>query len=231
MRTHEDLVNDKAWQKCEAGHDSHEIMPVETEIGEMWVYDHFKYMGFAGYCSGQDDISRTLAMYGRWEPEETKVARRILENGNRDDLFIDIGSHIGWFSKLARSYGYDVLAFEADAQNIQLYKKNTDDHCTVTRVWFGEDTEDIDLPKNKRVVLLKIDIEGAEQFALVALRHSLDLVDNILMEISPTFNDTYPALVDNLYKYGFTPYFMNGKPFDFNYDFAQDNLLFVRESE
>lgn len=227
MKTHADMVRNKAWQKCEAGHKSHDIITVPTDLGDMFIYDFEKYMGFDGYCSGQDDISKTLKLYGRWEVEETALVRRVLETGNREALIIDVGAHVGWFSKLAQSMGYtNIKGYEADTENIELYLKNTGTKCEITNIWFDENAE-VEF-KAGRVELLKIDIEGAERHAINTLRHTIPLVDNILIEVSPVFNDSYPDLIESLRADGFKVFNMDGTPFNFQYDFNQTNLWLTR---
>lgn len=232
MKTHADMVRNKAWQKCEAGHKSHDIITVPTDLGDMFIYDFEKYMGFDGYCSGQDDISKTLKLYGRWEVEETALVRKVLETGNRNAKIIDIGAHIGWFSKLAQSMGYKyIYGFEADDENIELYKNNTAHECWITSIWFDENAslkDEQGLNDNGRIELLKIDIEGAERHAISAVRHLLPNVDNILIEVSPVFNDSYPELIDSLRADGFKVFNMDGTPFNFQYDFDQTNLWLTR---
>lgn len=227
LKTHDDMMREKAWQSCQAGHTKHDRKVVDTEIGKMTIYDYEQYMGFNGYCSGQDDISRTLDLYGRWEVDETAVAREVLEAGNRNNLFIDVGSHVGWFSRLAQQYGYQVHAYEADLENIELFTTNTEGIAVVNHIWFGEDSK-IAPPFERDIELLKIDIEGAEKHAIRVFKDSLPRVKNILIEVSPCFNDSYPQLIGLLQDLGFSAYFMDGQPFDNKYDFDQTNLLLKR---
>lgn len=212
---------------CEAGHKKHDRLVVDTELGKMTIFDTEKYMGFKGYCTGQDDISKTIEMYGRWEVEETAVARKVLEAGNPKNLFIDVGSHIGWFSRLAQSYGYQVHAYEADLENIELFTTNTEGIAVVNHIWFDENAK-IAPPFERDIELLKIDIEGAERHAIRVLKDSLPRVKNILIEVSPCFNDGYPQLIGLLQDLGFSAFFMDGRPFDHKYDFNQTNLLLRR---
>lgn len=227
MKTHQDMVDSKAWQQCQAGHKSHDRITVPTDIGDMIIYDSEKYMGFDGYCSGQDDISRTLKLYGRWEVEETAVVREVLEAGDRNNFFIDVGSHVGWFSRLAGQYGYPVIAYEADKENIELFEINTEGKAEVHHIWFDENTPQIEAI-DRDIELLKIDIEGAEKHAIKALGKLLPRVKNILMEVSPTFNDSYPMLIVAIQHMGFKAFYMSGMPFDNDYSYSQTNLLFRR---
>lgn len=226
MKTHKDMTDSKAWQLCQAGHKSHDTIVVPTELGDMRIYDFEQYMGFDGYCSGQDDISKTLQLYGRWEVDETAVAKQILEAGDKHSMFIDAGAHIGWFGRLARKYGYYTMAYEADAENIQLYKENNPKAIMVHH-WF-EAGNKVPTPWNGNVELLKIDVEGAEEHVIEYFDDILHIVKNILMEVSPVFNDSYPALIEKLERKGFTAFYMDGREFDHKFDFDQTNLIFRR---
>ena len=97
---------------CQAKHKKHDRLLVDTQQGEMYVYDYDQYNGFNGYCTGQDDISRTLQNTGVWEPIETAIIKEILENGDRNASVIDFGTHIGWFTLMAAEAGYKVIGYE-----------------------------------------------------------------------------------------------------------------------
>lgn len=62
---------------------------------------------------------------GRYEPQTTRLFRQLLRPGM---IVIDIGAHIGYFTRLAAEHvgkkGY-VYAFEADSENRNLLEKNT----------------------------------------------------------------------------------------------------------
>lgn len=211
---------------CQAGHSTHDKVEVNSVLGNMWVYHYDKYKDFNGYCTGQDDISRTIVNTRMWEPDITEVATQILKFGNRDNVFVDIGSHIGWFSRLAENQGYKVMAYDGDSDNIESLNQNTL-YTKANLIWFEEGTQ----IKNKidtGIELMKIDIEGAEQYAIKAFEQYLGKTKNILMEVSPVFNDSYPALIQKLVEIGFTPYEIDGSLFNFDYSFAQTNLLFKR---
>lgn len=239
MKTHADMTEQKAWQKCQAGHERHERILVDTELGKMWVFDWDKYKGFDGYCTGQDDISRTLKLYGVWEPAESKVIRGVLEAGDRSKKVLDIGAHIGWYSLMAARMGYQVMAIEADSENCELLKLNAQLHgikvagtqapeITIYNFWIDQSKKDIQLSGDFELV--KIDIEGAEQHAIKMIESSFTKghVQNLFMEISPVFNDSYPALVEKLRGYGYMPHLLDGTLFFDDFNFAQDNFLFKR---
>lgn len=213
---------------CEYRHKDHKTLEVDTILGSMTVYNWNKYYTTEGYCSGRDDISRTLFNEGVWEKLETVVVMDILKKGNRSDLVVDIGAHIGWFSRMANQLGYRVEAYEADKQNIELLILNTDDSLiNIHYQWVDEESEPLEI--SQEILLVKIDIEGLEQAAVNMLCKQFEnqQVKYALIEISPIFNDSYPGLVNQLENYGYKT-LRNGKVFDGDYDFKQDNFLFVR---
>jgi len=214
--------------KCQAGHTSHEIKAVETAIGSMVIWDHTRYMDFPGYCTGQDATSGVLAVEPHWELVLFPRVNKILELGNKDDLVIDCGSHIGWYSKLARNHGYDVIAFEGDLENVKMTELNAPG-VDARQIWFDEDMGE-PFESDRNIEFLKLDIEGAEQYAIKYLQKVLPRTKNIMMEVSPTFNDSYPALLDSL-KDMFEITYSDGKPFDFKYDFTQTDLFLRRKND
>lgn len=212
---------------CQAGHKVHSTKKVQTVLGEMTIYDWEQYMNFKGYCSGQDDVSKTLDLYGKWDIEETHLINNILSAGSRDGAFVDIGSHVGYFSLLAHQLGYEVFAYEGDLENVQLSIINVP-NIKAKGIWFNEKTPKTRW-KDKRIKLMKIDIEGNERFAIDYFWKQIEarLVDNIIIEVSPTFNGSYPELLERLFKIGYRAFEIDGRPFDNNWQFSQKDLWLV----
>lgn len=224
--------------KCQAGHKKHEGKTVPTRIGAMYVYDCDAYpKDIQGYCNGKDDISRSLISKGSWADEETTEIINILAK-NRDygitQRIIDFGCHIGWYTIIAANMGYMVEAIDGDRENVNMTKVNSitslvSDRVNVRHMWIDGDTNYIpDL--TSEVELIKIDLEGNEQYAIKLIEPLLaeKKVKHIHMEVSPVFNNSYPGLVDKIAGYGFIPY-IDGKLFNYIYDFPQANLLFKRK--
>jgi hypothetical protein len=233
MKTYEQILEEKAWKFCQAGHKDHEIEIVPTIIGDMYAYKTDLYMGFDGYCSGQDDISRTLKLYGVWEPVESAIIKNILENGDRTKTVIDIGAHTGWYSLMAAKAGYPVFAIEADPNNIEVMKKNAGLNgvsLLIKEMWVDEDTATSkDLLDCELVV---IDIEGNDDHAVHFCKDLFEKhrVANAMIEISPCFNDRYPSMVNFIKSCGYRAWYADAdkREFDDDYSTPQFNLLFVR---
>lgn len=234
---------------CEAGHKGHERTIVSTVIYDglellMQVYDAEVYRDTRGYCTGDDDVSRTIISNGMWEPDETRLFMQILNQDDKAGLVLDFGAHVGWFSIIAAKLGYKVRALEGDPENLQVLKENAElngvgNKIMATFAWVDE--HQLSLPGMQTfplapVELIKIDLEGNEQHAIRLCQPWLEhrRAKYVLMEVSPVFNDSYPALVQQIVDYGYRAYqagpnLSQLEPFDFNYDFPQTNLLFVRQ--
>lgn len=239
MKTHQQMLDEKAWKFCQAGHKEHELEIVDTELGKMWAYKTDLYMGFDGYCSGQDDISRTLKLYGVWEPTESKIVRDILDAGDRRLPVYDIGAHTGWYSLMAAQYGYAVRAIEADPNNIQVMQANAElmgikvagteaPEITIYEIWVDEDTKPAESLGEAELII--IDIEGNDMHAVRMYRDLFKKrkVKNAMIEISPCFNDKYPVMVNFIKNCGYEAYDLEGKKFNDDYSTPQFNLVFRR---
>lgn len=227
---------------CQAGHLNHNTLQVQTRVGPMEVFNWELYKDFAGYCTGQDDVSRTLINQGHWEPVESQIVRDVLMLGDRAMGIIDVGAHIGWYSIMAAKMNYAVMAFEGDAENCAVLKRNAKlNHCadkiSIYNWWIDASHPPIN-PEDKHFV--KMDIEGNERYAVAMfaplLRHGG--ANYVLMEVSPIFKPGYPRVVAQMQEWGYEAYRLPDKPtalrellkshkFDANWDFGQANFLFV----
>ncbi len=173
-----------------------------------------------------------------------------------EDLIIDIGGNIGWYSLVLSSRNKPtVLAFEPDCfnysilkNNIELNKKNnihvfnlgvSDKPGKMTLHLYKKynqgrhsfikqrnsvgtaEVETIQLDgflktqgfDNRKIKLIKIDIEGYEYAAMLGAAHALALTDYLMTEFSPgmmkEINHDPMAYIDLIKSYGFTPWIIN----------------------
>jgi hypothetical protein len=192
-------------QVCQAGHEHHQskivsvildgqpAVPDLPEIPHEWactwdmhVWDIDLYMGQTGiYCTGQDETSLSIASQGIWEGFETLAALEILQTPG---LVVDVGAQVGWYTMLAAVNGCDVIAVEADPENVRLLEKNTAqfEHVEIVHGWVGETTGPA-YPEPTR--LLKVDIEGLEREAVRVFWPALVLhdIDWVMLELTPSF--------------------------------------------
>jgi hypothetical protein len=171
----------------------------------MTVFNADEYRNTEGYCPGDDDVSRTISTYGIWEPIETGMFITTLRR--TPGIVIDFGSQIGWYSMLATRLGKTVLGIEGVAEHMALTKQNSQPNLLwQAHHWVGEDTPTLPVANCPPIAMVKIDLEGSERHAVRCIQEliSAGLVSNILMEVSPVFNDSYPALVAHLLMSGFS---------------------------
>jgi hypothetical protein len=181
----------------------------------MIIFDWSQYRGLTGeYCTGQDDVSMTLEQTGSWDIPMTKLINELTHKGA---LFVDVGCHIGYFSRVATNNGCEVIAYDGDAENLELFTINNP-NASANLFWFDEN---IGWIEPMRIDLLKIDIEGAERFAIEYF--SLCKIKNIIIEVSPVFNDSYPELINRLSD-TYNVYNLDGTKFNFDFNFAQTDL-------
>lgn len=172
-----------------------------------------------GYCMGDDDVSRTICSVGHWEPVESASFVNAIRGSSDRGVVIDFGAQIGWYSRLASVYRCPVLAIEAVPEHVDLLRQNTPSTVAIAMMWVDGTVYPISATNAPRVACAKIDIEGGEVHAMWMLSELLDagLVDNILMEVSPVFNDTYPGIIRDLMGRGFTAEVCNPhQPFAFD---------------
>lgn len=210
---------------CQAGHLIHSHRTVMTDVGSMVVYDWEQYMDFEGFCTGQDDVSMTLCQTGTWDKPIKELIERLTFGRQEKGMFIDVGSHVGYFSRLAANYHMPVMAYEAESESVAILRENVPT-ADAHQIWFDEKTEQAIFNPYLKVDIMKLDIEGSEQYAIRYFWHMIlnDQIENIIMEVSPTFNDSYPELLRQLERQGYTIRELSGEHFNWNFNFAQTNL-------
>ena len=198
---------------CEFGHTAHKARHASTVDGEFVVWDWDTYADLdSGYCPGRDDTSRTLLLYGIWEPPDWRRFTSLIRRG---DVVYDFGSHIGWYTRAALKRGASVYAVDADPEMMRLLHANTrpwHSDLTTETVWALEAHP----PEAERIRILKADIEGAE---IDAVDHFWPLIrrgaiDFIFLEASPEFDSYYPDLIDLIRSNGYSAETVDGEPLE-----------------
>lgn len=167
-------------------HETHATKTVRTVQGDFLIYDWTQYQDEEGYCSGKDDVSMTLDLYGIWEPIDYERSR------HAKGFLVDFGAHIGWYAR-----GHECLAVEPDPENVRLLRANTD--AEIFEGW----TFDIG-SLTRRPDFVIADIEGDEYDAMRLIRPWLGEIPLLLIECSPEFGDYYPALIDEMHAAGYS---------------------------
>lgn len=77
---------------------------------------------------GPEYISNYIRTYYCWEPITTEIVLELLKDATPNTIFVDIGANIGYFSMLAASKNFHVVAFEPVEANLSLLKKSIADN-------------------------------------------------------------------------------------------------------
>lgn len=91
------------------------------KIGEGPIITHD---GMMMYLNKHDNVlSRHLAYHKVWEPYQTLVTKKFLQNNTE---FVDVGANIGYYSILAASVAKTghITSFEPEPNNFEILKKN-----------------------------------------------------------------------------------------------------------
>lgn len=177
--------------------------------------------------SQDNEIIREILLENRYSIDE-----RITLEGT----VLDIGAHIGIFSRLALTRGCEVISVEPEAKNFRLLQINAPGALFINKAvssikdWTylevhptrGEmhhlsdhgvkvPTTTLDELITKKINVLKMDIEGGEYDALMKCS-KLDLVEQITMEYHLGI-ERAAELITLLNFRGFKPVYINGEDF------------------
>lgn len=104
-------------------------------------YENFSFDFFIHSPNEDVVVSKFIKDNKVWEDSLSKIW---LDSINEGDLVIDIGANIGWYSKIARMKGAEVIAFEPDPRNFEILKLNCPD-CILLNYAVGDSSEDLHL--------------------------------------------------------------------------------------
>jgi FkbM family methyltransferase len=90
-------------------------------------------------------VSRKILKRGVWESELTKIW---MDHISKNNLILDIGANIGWYSKIALLKEAEVFSFEPDPRNFKLLEINCKD-ANVINAAVGDSTNDLKIKFNE----------------------------------------------------------------------------------
>lgn len=185
-------------------HASHAKKTVKINGLELTVYDWEQYKNVTGYCTGKDDVSRTLLNGELWHKESHDEVLSIL---NGEGIVLDFGAHIGWYSVLAGIKGHQVYAYEGDNENARVLEHNAEVNCpgkvTVRPYWVDDDSVPLHITQD--IKLLKSDLEGQDHNA-VRMCDKLfreKRIEFAYIEVSPVLNEAHNILIETIEDYGY----------------------------
>ncbi len=163
----------------------------------------------------RDAVTEAIREHGCWEPDETEIILELLPPSQAGSgYFVDVGAQLGYYSLIAASRGYKVIAFEYDidvyatlVENVRLngfqglitpyrrYVCDTSDGLGkgVPRVSIDSIADDFRFA-SYGIRLLKVDVEG---FDPLVIRGAMECfrqgsIHAAIVEISPKFETKTP---------------------------------------
>lgn len=212
-------------------HKTHRMLTVEASLDHElhdwptarlgWEQPVFVGEPSEGYCTADQDVSRSIVLHGCWEAFGSLLAAQILACDRA--VVVDVGSNVGWYTNLAGAFAHDVLAIDADEANIAAvemgwWANDWQGGLATCRGWIGHQSPQVE-PHPIR--LMKIDIEGLEEQALAVFARCLPTTDFVLAEVSPVLGSV--EWVEQLCSLGFRGYRVPEKGYDVRF-FEADPL-------
>lgn len=151
-----------------------------------------------GYCPERGESSRSIRLQQTWEGFDTALVVQLLKDNN--NLVIDFGANLGWYTLVAGKMGNPVLSVEADevlaAELEKAVERNQIENWNLAQGWIGEDTPALPVDGAPQIRLIKSDMEGNEPHMFRVIDGLLEAgkVDYVLFELSPMFADYGPCI-------------------------------------
>ena len=164
-----------------------------------------------------DNVSDAITTYGVWEVPETITLSSAFAAAAPGTAFVDIGSHVGWYSAIAGAYGLDVTAVDVNEAALELLRRTWQGNGFKSQLALLPMMVDTNtawkMPVGVNAAIVKMDIEGAESHAVGALWPWFEdgTITHCMMEVSPCFNDGYPLLLRSLFDLGYVGHVMPRK--------------------
>ncbi|MFQ3597207.1 MAG: FkbM family methyltransferase [Chloroherpetonaceae bacterium] len=120
-------------------------------------------------------VQSQLYLFGNFEPATVKVLKRLLKSG---DMVLDIGANVGYIAlEMAKCVGASgkVFAFEPDAKNFALLKRNLElnPDCNIEPIALAVSDTNAPLRLYKSI----IDFNDSAHSTLPSEKHSVDFIE------------------------------------------------------
>ena len=225
-------------------------------------------------------LSNSIRKYKIWEPNITDIWINILKDSNKDELVVDVGANIGYYSLLSAAFGFNCYSFEPEKENLKRFKssimlnlfynkikifenivykesnikldlkrvpgKNKNNGCLSISNVFNKIDNIVDTGNNlsiklddvisndKKICILKIDVEGAELDVIHGCMNILKnkQVKNFIIEISPKFLEIKycKELATEICNYGYELFDIEQKKF-ISLDFFYNDINNIRQKD
>jgi hypothetical protein len=136
-----------------------------------------------------DIVSYELRTFKCWEPYMTEIFIELLKKINNKH-FINICSHIGYYSIIAAAYGFNVNSYEPNETFYKLLQMNTEKNkkITIHNTLINKNNV-YNISKNNKIGIIKFNISGNEPDIIYGLKEFIykNFIDCIITEISPKY--------------------------------------------
>lgn len=164
----------------------------------------------------KDLISKFILRDQCWKPYQTELMREILKP---EDIFIDIGCHIGYFSVLGSISGCNVTSIDKNLNYIQFLnrtiKQNEFENIEVKTMTIDDKTKKTDIIRTtQNIKLLKISIQGEEVSCINCFLDDFSKrkIENVILEVTPKYSNQYAKTILRLVTFGYKVYDIGNSP-------------------
>lgn len=179
-----------------------------------WVRDfqgHKYFLDFKNDNGAMDQILQDFLAHGEYEPYTTKLVNQWVKP---EDVCVDVGASIGYFTLLFAKLGKEVYSVEPTRNQFEFLKENVklnkyEDKVKLFNLAASDRKEDLKINANatqdhmdaialdsvlpKKVDFIKIDVDGSEPKVLRGLEKTIKNNKNLKMVI-----EYYPEYIEKL---------------------------------
>lgn len=160
------------------------------DINTLFLHTLIKDDGDTEDSINNDLVSMDIRNYKCWEPYQTEIIVELLKKLN-NKYFIHLGAHIGYFSLICASYGFNVKSYERRKEYYKILEMNVIKNKNIN-------ISNEDIYKNNvykifkdisNLGLVKLNMAGNEPEIIYGMKNYIenDKIDCIIIEISPKY--------------------------------------------
>jgi len=148
---------------------------LNNKIIKLCIFDFDHYENEKIHNEGLDIISKCIKEKNCWQKIESEILIEILKDGN--NLFIDLGCHIGYYSVLASLYNNKSIAVDINKGYLECLHKtvmeNYLNNIRIKRIDINNIEKRTEITKKEKIRCIKISLNGNELIALSMFKHML----------------------------------------------------------
>jgi len=150
-------------------------MPINNKNFKFYIFNYDYHKDNNIQNEGLDIISNCIRKKYCWYKLQTELLIEILKDGGH--TFIDMGSHIGYYSLIASGYENNVLAIDKNKNYLNLLKKTVKDNnlenIKIVNTILDSATDKSLFENFENIKCLKVSLNGAEIGAINLFKNLL----------------------------------------------------------